>query len=86
MNGITARSLDLGGNRTVAVALEANVPNAKIDPERWRGRFLMELCAVPGGYGWVFPKGDHVNVGSAASRAKGRSSASTWRGSARRTR
>ncbi len=63
INGITARSLGLGGNRSVAVALEANVPNAKIDPERWRGRFLMELCAVPGGYGWVFPKADHVNFG-----------------------
>ncbi len=71
VNGITARALDLGGNRTVAVALEANVPNAKIDPERWRGRFLMELCAVPGGYGWVFPKGDHVNVGVGGFESEG---------------
>ncbi len=63
INGITARSLGLGGNRAVAVALEANVPNSKIDAERWRGRFLMELCALPGGYGWVFPKGEHINVG-----------------------
>ncbi len=63
INGITARSLGLGGNRSVAVALEANVPNSKIDAERWRGRFLMELCALPGGYGWVFPKGEHINVG-----------------------
>ncbi len=63
INGITARSLGLGGNRAVAVALEANVPNSKIDAERWRGRFLMELCALPGGYGWVFPKAEHINVG-----------------------
>ena len=24
---------------------------------------MLELGVVPGGYGWVFPKGDHVNVG-----------------------
>ncbi len=71
VNGITARSLGLGGNRWVAVALEANVPNEKIDPERWRGRFLMELCALPGGYAWIFPKGDHVNVGVGGFESEG---------------
>ena len=24
---------------------------------------MLELGLVPGGYGWVFPKGDHANVG-----------------------
>jgi flavin-dependent dehydrogenase len=24
---------------------------------------VLELATVPGGYGWIFPKGDHVNVG-----------------------
>jgi flavin-dependent dehydrogenase len=23
----------------------------------------LEIASVPGGYGWIFPKGDHVNVG-----------------------
>ena len=27
------------------------------------GRALFDLGAVPGGYGWIFPKGDHLNVG-----------------------
>ena len=31
--------------------------------EEYRGRLFLELANVPGGYGWVFPKGDHVNVG-----------------------
>ena len=26
-------------------------------------RAVVELADIPGGYGWVFPKGDHVNVG-----------------------
>ena len=31
--------------------------------EDYRGRAVVELGTVPGGYAWVFPKGDHVNVG-----------------------
>jgi geranylgeranyl reductase family protein len=63
VNGMTAKALGLGGNRIMGVALEGNLPNGKTDPERWNGRFLMELGVIQGGYGWVFPKGDHVNVG-----------------------
>jgi geranylgeranyl reductase family protein len=63
VNGVTARSLELGGNRTVGVALEGNLSYSKIDAERYRGRFLLELGTIPGGYGWLFPKGDHVNIG-----------------------
>ena len=32
-------------------------------PRRVPGLLCLELANVPGGYGWVFPKGDHVNVG-----------------------
>ncbi len=63
VNGIAARSLSLGGNRTIGVALEGNLPNERTDAARYRGRFVAELGTVPGGYGWVFPKGDHVNFG-----------------------
>ena len=30
---------------------------------RYRGSAELELGIIPGGYAWVFPKGDHVNVG-----------------------
>jgi geranylgeranyl reductase family protein len=63
VNGITARALDLGGNQAVGVALEGNVPYSKLDRGRYGGRIVLELGVVPGGYGWVFPKGDHANVG-----------------------
>jgi geranylgeranyl reductase family protein len=63
VNGITARALSLGGNTTVGVALEGNLPHDKIDADRYGGRVALELGIVPGGYGWLFPKGDHVNVG-----------------------
>jgi geranylgeranyl reductase family protein len=63
VNGITARTLSLGGNTAVGVALEGNLPHEKIDAKRYDGRVALELGIVPGGYGWVFPKGDHVNLG-----------------------
>ena len=62
-NGITARSLGLGGAIVNGIALEGNLPYEELPAARWRGTFVLELGAVPGGYGWIFPKGDHVNVG-----------------------
>ncbi len=63
VNGLTARAAGLDDGRDYGVALEANVPYGAVPAERYRGRLCLELASVPGGYGWVFPKGDHVNVG-----------------------
>jgi geranylgeranyl reductase family protein len=62
VNGISARALGLGGNQAVGVALEGNVSYERLG-EGYRGRAVLELGVAPGGYGWVFPKGDHANVG-----------------------
>jgi geranylgeranyl reductase family protein len=58
-NGTTARALDLGGEIVHGVALEANFPH----DARFAHAMVLELAVVRGGYGWVFPKGDHLNVG-----------------------
>jgi geranylgeranyl reductase family protein len=58
-NGTTARALGLGGEIVHGVALEANFPHEV----RFAHAMVLELAVVRGGYGWVFPKGDHVNVG-----------------------
>ncbi len=62
VNGICGRTLGLGGNQAVGVALEGNVPYERLG-DGYRGRAVLELGIVPGGYGWVFPKGDHANIG-----------------------
>ncbi len=62
-NGITARALGCEAARVHLVALEADLSYDAVDRDRYRGRAVLELGAVPGGYGWIFPKGDHVNVG-----------------------
>jgi len=63
VNGVAARAAGLEGGRDYGVALEADVPYGVVSRERYQGRLCLELANVPGGYGWVFPKGDHVNVG-----------------------
>jgi geranylgeranyl reductase family protein len=62
-NGHTARALGIPDERDYGVALEANLPHSVVGADRFRGRLVLELGVLPGGYGWVFPKGDHVNVG-----------------------
>ena len=59
VNGITARTFGFGRDHGHGVALEGNAP---LD-SRYAGRLVIELGVVPGGYAWVFPKGDHVNLG-----------------------
>jgi geranylgeranyl reductase family protein len=62
-NGVVAKAAGLGGGIVKGVALEGNVSWDALDPERYEGRAVVELGVVPGGYGWVFPKGDHANLG-----------------------
>jgi geranylgeranyl reductase family protein len=63
VNGVVRKELGLGGRYVLGVALEGNVANEIVGAGRYRGIAELELGIVPGGYGWVFPKGDHVNVG-----------------------
>jgi geranylgeranyl reductase family protein len=58
-NGTSAKELGLAGEIMHGVALEANFPRE----ERFARTMVLEIASVPGGYGWIFPKGDHVNVG-----------------------
>ena len=62
-NGVVARAAGLGEGIVRGVALEGNVPWGLLDPEPYRETAWVELGVVPGGYGWVFPKGDHANLG-----------------------
>jgi geranylgeranyl reductase family protein len=62
-NGIVARAAGLGEGIICGVALEGNASWSALDPAPYRETAWVELGVVPGGYGWVFPKGDHANVG-----------------------
>ncbi len=59
VNGVCRRAVGLPPLRA-AVAMEADSPGVPGDWARYVG---IELGSMPGGYGWVFPKGDHCNIG-----------------------
>lgn len=62
-NGVVRRTLGLPRLRG-AVALEGNASRAdQRAGDRWSDAVGLELGTMPGGYGWVFPKTDHCNVG-----------------------
>ena len=71
-NGVTARALGLGTGIVHGVALEGNVDYAALDRSRYEHRAVVELADIPGGYAWVFPKRDHVNVGVGAWASEGK--------------
>ncbi|MGA8005416.1 MAG: hypothetical protein WCA17_04905, partial [Burkholderiales bacterium] len=48
---------------TYVPALEALVPAPAQVLEAFGGRALFDFGALPRGYGWIFPKRDHLNVG-----------------------
>jgi geranylgeranyl reductase family protein len=62
-NGMVARAVGLGAGILRGVALEGNVPWSTLEQTRYASAAWVELGVVPGGYGWVFPKGDHANLG-----------------------
>jgi geranylgeranyl reductase family protein len=66
-NGSAAKQLGLAEEIVHGVALEANYPH----DERFAHTMLLEIAVVRGGYGWIFPKGDHVNVGVGGNASEG---------------
>lgn len=60
---MVARSLGLLPRRRIAVGLESELPVDKALLNRWKGRILLDFGSIPGGYGWIFPKRDHLSVG-----------------------
>lgn len=66
-NGATAKQLGLGGAIEHGVALEANYPH----DARFAHTMVLQVALLPGGYGWVFPKGEHLNVGVGGDESEG---------------
>ena len=62
-NGVVARAAGLGDGIVLGVALEGNARWGVLEAAPYHETAWVELGIVPGGYGWVFPKGDHANLG-----------------------
>ena len=70
-NGITARATGLAQGIVHGVAYEGNVRYPTLSRARYTRRAVLELADIPGGYAWVFPKGDHANVGVGGWQSEG---------------
>ena len=68
VNGVTARLAGLEVRCRQWVGLEGNIEGV---PPEWESVLSINMGDSPGGYGWLFPKGDHVNVGLATWRSAG---------------
>lgn len=66
-NGSSAKQLGLADRVAHGVALEANYPYDR----RFTGAMVLEIAVIRGGYGWIFPKGDHINVGVGGNAEEG---------------
>ncbi|MSQ31586.1 MAG: geranylgeranyl reductase family protein [Dehalococcoidia bacterium] len=62
-NGVVGNRLGYDAIADGAVALEGNIRFPGGVPAEFRGRVTLNFGYLPGGYGWVFAKGDHLNVG-----------------------
>jgi geranylgeranyl reductase family protein len=62
-NGRTARLAGVVTGHRRGIAMEARAPLSSGPASRWELVLGVNLGCVPGGFGWIFPKGDHFNVG-----------------------
>ncbi len=72
-NSIVARSLDLKSKNQLVAAMEAEIIVPDAEMERWRSQVTLDIGCIRGGYGWVFPKLDHLSVGLACHSSKAKS-------------
>ena len=62
-NGSTARLAGIDMSFLHGIALEGNITPAAGVPAQWEDAIGLDMGGLPGGYGWLFPKGDHLNIG-----------------------
>ena len=62
-NGVVARELGLMRNVPVGIGLESEVRVTEKDLDSWHELVLLDMGMLKHGYGWIFPKGDHLSIG-----------------------
>jgi flavin-dependent dehydrogenase len=73
-NGVVVKSTQLRQHRTIAVALEVEQPHTwgQGHPDLRPEIAHLEYGALNQGYAWIFPKGDHLNIGAGVFRSQRR--------------
>lgn len=61
--GPTARLAGVAVPRLMGLALEAIIDAPGRFSQYWDDVVGLDIGSPPGGYGWIFPRGDHLNIG-----------------------
>ncbi|MGA7158673.1 MAG: geranylgeranyl reductase family protein [Acidobacteriaceae bacterium] len=76
---LSAHSLSSSAQDENGFALEATIPYTQLPANLPAGDkphdLVFDFAPLPGGYGWLFPKGDHINIGVGAFAPSSTSSA-----------
>ena len=70
-NGTTAELAGIPSGMVRGVALEGNLHSRNGFPAEWSETIAFDYGVCSGGYGWVFPKCDHLNLGVGGFRHTG---------------
>jgi geranylgeranyl reductase family protein len=68
-----AMDIDVIKNKALIVGLQTDVRVTQKELARWKSQIGIDIGRIRGGYGWVFPKSDHlsIGVGALADKARG---------------
>ena len=69
---IVARELAMGKSTEYLMGLESEIIVPEKELAKWKSRAQVDLGYIPGGYGWVFPKRDHLSIGIGCHASKAR--------------
>jgi len=65
VNGATSKLCGIAGRSDFeyAIGMEGNITLGEKFENRWSDSLGVDFGSIEGGYAWLFPKGDHVNIG-----------------------
>jgi len=66
-NSIVAKSLGLRKGIELGIGIEAEVSVPREKLIKWDSLMGLDLGHISGGYGWIFPKKDHLSIGAGGS-------------------
>lgn len=72
-SSIVIKALGIKRKVNSIVGIESEILVADKELAKWKSRILIGLGYISGGYGWVFPKADHLSIGLACPAKKERS-------------
>jgi len=69
---VVARELGTGKDTEYIAGIESEIVVSDEELEKWKSRAQIDLGCMPGGYGWIFPKRNHLSIGVGCFTSKAR--------------